>query len=199
VLIPLQAFDYDFATDGLRVRVGLVSSVPDGFSWDALGDVYYTRDLQLDAMPTAAAGPSGEICFAYVDAPERDLDVYVAVSRAPSGLGDAMPVGGGEGTTQTMPRATVDAEGRCHVIWLDNRSGDWELWSATVDAEGRFEAPEPVSDVPFAEDGTIDRWPGAANAIAVTGGRRYAVWTDTRDGQSAVYLATSPADLPEVE
>ncbi|GMU62322.1 MAG: hypothetical protein AMXMBFR34_40850 [Myxococcaceae bacterium] len=198
LLAPYQRVGYDLMNGGYLSQVGVQS-----FQQDAQGTVtsmggvdlkrlYYTRAMPVDPHPSLAAHGSGRRCLAFVDAPSRDSDVFVLTAEAAfssSQRPHALP--GGTGTTQLAPLAQLDATGRCHVTWLDNRAGEWALWSALVGADGLPAEPERVSDVAFPEDG-VSRRLSDITGLAVTATSRYAVWTDTRDGAQSVYLSRGP-------
>ncbi|MEW6432013.1 MAG: exo-alpha-sialidase [Myxococcota bacterium] len=197
LLLPYQRIGYDLTNGGYLSQVGVQT-----YQQDAQGTVtavgsldvkrlYYTREVAVDPMPSLAASGTRR-CLAFVDAPSRDSDVFVMTSDGPftSALRPhAMP--GGVGTTQLAPRASLDAEGRCHVTWLDNRTGQWELWSALVGADGVTREPERVSDARFPEDG-VNKRISDVTALAIGATRRFSAWTDTRDGYQSIYLSTAP-------
>jgi hypothetical protein len=158
--------------------------------------VYFSRDLALAADPIVAASPTGRFCLAFQNAPERDYGIFAAVGDDGVALGETFEVDDGSAATQTMHWMTADGDGRCHLVWLDNRSRDWEVWGATIRADGTVSPNERVSDASFTEDGARDDWLGDFISIAVGGDTRYAVWTDTRSGGSAIYLSTSPVEGP---
>jgi hypothetical protein len=194
ILIPAQLFD----NSSQLSSVGYWRSV-DGqaFSLEPLADVYYTRDLALSASPVAATAPNGRTCLVYIDAPQRDLGINVAVSDDGQSFNSPMQPNDGKGTTQTFPWVAADAQGQCHILWYDNRSGDWEVWGVTVHADGTFSTTERVSDTRFPENGSQEQWLGDFISIAVGGDSRYAVWTDTREGSSEIFFASSPVAGPQ--
>ncbi len=158
--------------------------------------VFYTRSLELNAYPRLARA-GDRLCLGFIDAPQRDQSVYVASSAV--GAMDFSAVARldtGAGSTQSMLAVAGDADGRCHAAWLDNRSGRWEVWTATVRADGSRSPNERASDAAFDEDGGEDKVLYGATALAVAGARRYLAWEDTRDGKTAIYLATSPLAGP---
>lgn len=198
LLLPYQRLGYDLSNGGYLSQVGVQRYQQDAQgAVTAMGGVdvkrlFYTREVAVDPMPSLAALPSGRRCLAFVDAPSRDSDVFVLA--ADDAFTTAMrphALPGGAGTTQFAPRAQLDAQGRCHVTWLDNRTGEWELWSAIVGADGAVLEPERVSDARFAEDG-VGKRVSEVTGLALGAARRYAAWTDTRDGHQAVYLSSAP-------
>ncbi|MEK6608704.1 MAG: hypothetical protein AABZ30_13675, partial [Myxococcota bacterium] len=195
VLVSEQFLEYESGNSlASSVRLGRLEG--DEFDSDEIAETYYSRDLKLNAYPMAAAAPTGRVCFAYLDALERDIDLYVAVADDGEDFDPPETFESGVGSTQALPWIAADADGRCHLIWLDNRSGDWEVWAATVRPDGTRSPIERVSDASFTEDGSPEQWLGDMNSIAVGGSMRYAVWTDTREGESAIYFSTSPIEGP---
>jgi hypothetical protein len=178
--------------------VGFLTRPASGGSFERteLGGIFSTRSFPVEARPQFAASPNGRNCFAYVDAPNRDFGVFVTTAQDSLAFGKAARVDTGAGSVQMLPGLAADPEGRCHLVWLDNRSGEWEVWGATVRADGTFSRNERVSDATFVEDGTFNLSLGNHIGLAVGGTTRFAAWTDTRDFLSGVFLATSPLAGP---
>jgi hypothetical protein len=96
--------------------------------------------------------------------------------------------------THTLPTLAADpARGLVHVLWLENRFGDGAaVYAACPDDPALPCRPnEQVSDAPFTFNTSRDirRWHGDYLGLAVDRGRVFAVWSDTRTGSPAVYLA----------
>jgi len=194
LLLPYQRLGYDLTNGGYLSQVGVQT-----FQQDAQGTVtsmggldvkrlFYTREYSLDPMPSLAAGGTRR-CLAFLDAQSRDADVFVLSSDGPfSSSQRPLEVPGGTGTTQFAPHAALDGQGRCHVTWLDNRSGEWELWSVTAAADGTLGEAERVSDAHFPEDG-VNKQLSDVTGLALGATHRFAAWTDTRDGVQSIYLS----------
>lgn len=199
LLLPYQRIGYDLTNGGYLSQIGVQTyqQDPQG-AVTAMGSLdvkrlFYTSELAVDPMPSLTAAGTRR-CLAFVDAQSRDSDIFVLTADGPFTSGSkphALP--GGTGTTQRAPHAQLDGEGRCHVTWLDNRTGQWELWSAIVGADGLPRAPERVSDDRFPEDGVTKRL-SDVTGLVLGATRRFAAWTDTRDGQQSVYLSSAPLE-----
>lgn len=177
--------------------VGLLHRAAGGqFDRAIIESLFASSDIKLDGKPKVATSATGRICFAFVDAPNRDFGIFAAATDGSLDFGKPTRIDNGLGSVQTMPTLVADAEGRCHLTWMDNRSGEWEIWGATLRADGTVSANERVSDASFLEDGTYDTNLGDFMGLAVGGTTRYAAWTDTRDGASAIYFAKSPIAGP---
>ncbi|MEW5739515.1 MAG: sialidase family protein [Myxococcota bacterium] len=200
LLAPYQRVGYDLMNGGYQSQIGVHS-----YQQDAQGTVtsmggvdlkrlYYTREVPVDPQPSLAALGSGRRCLAFVDAPSRDSDVFVlAANEAFTSNMRPHALPGGTGTTQLAPRAQLDAAGRCHVTWLDNRTGQWEVWSALIGTDGVAAEPERVSDARFPED-SVNKRLSDVTGLALTATHRFAAWTDTRDGIQSVYLSSGPLE-----
>ena len=186
LLFPLQVFtQYGSSVDVAKVApVGAPVRVP-------VQDVFYTRSLELNAYPRLARA-GDRLCLAFIDAPQRDPSVYVATTApGATDLGSPVRLDTGAGSTQTLLSLAGDTEGRCHAAWLDNRSGRWEVWTATVRADGTLSPNERASDAAFDEDGGDEKMIYGATALTVAGAKRYLAWEDTREGKTAIYVASS--------
>jgi hypothetical protein len=196
LLIPYQSIGYDFATGGYKSSAGVITAAIDADQTLTASQVdvrklIYTRDTRLDAEVALAVNASGQRCLAMVDAPSRDYSIFVATSTQaftpdtkPRLLSDA------PGAAQLGPSVAVDASGQCHLVWLDNRSGEWALYSTILRPDGTPVLQEKVSDATFFEDGT--RRITTLTDLALTGANRYALWNDTRDGVPSVYFSRGP-------
>jgi hypothetical protein len=101
------------------------------------------------------------------------------------------PVDVANKSSATLPWMTTDEAGLIHLMWLDNRDGGWRPYTAVSEDGEHFRAEERIGDESFIEDGDERRWIGDFNTIVARGGQRYATWTDTRNGHSAIYFSTA--------
>ena len=92
---------------------------------------------------------------------------------------------------QTAPAIIATEQGECALSWLDNRSGAWELYEATLKADGTWRAPQKVSPMGFTEDG-ITRSLLAKVAMTRSATTRNLVWSDFRDGVESVSFSSAP-------
>lgn len=153
--------------------------------------VFSTSDLEVDPTPSFSSA-NGVRCLAFVDAPSRDYGLFVVRTEGPITAGQrAHLLPGGPGSVQLSPGVAVDPDGNCSLAWLDNRSGQWEVFSATYRADGSWTEPVKVTPDGFAEDG-ITRVLEARVVLAHDASGRAAVWATLENGQSSVSFATAP-------
>ncbi len=197
--VPTQRSGYDLASGGplSNVEVLTVTPMPTLQTHTAkVKRVFSSRDFPLDPVPVLSASPSGVRCLAFIDAPSRDYSIYVVRSEGPlDGMQRPVLVPGGPGSVQAAPTIVATAAGDCALSWLDNRSGNWELYEATLLADGTWRAPGRVSPMGFTEDG-ITKSLHAKVSLAVGGATRQLAWTDFRDGREAVSFAEAPLTAP---
>ena len=154
--------------------------------------VFSSRDFPLDPVPVLDVSESGVRCLAYVDAPSRDFSIYVVRSEgAIDGTQRPALLPGGPGSVQMAPAVVATPEGACELAWLDNRSGAWELYETTLNADGTWREPRKVSQTGFIEDG-ITRTLSAKLSMTRSSTERQLVWTDFRDGLASVSFSTAP-------
>jgi hypothetical protein len=124
----------------------------------------------------------------WADSREGSFDVYFALGSAGDGWEPNVRVNGTPGPVRgwPSPAIAVDGSGNAYAIWeqpFTNR----DLYFAYRPVGSVWGTSEKVND----STGTVQRSP----AIAVDGnGNAYAVWTDNRDGENALYWAYRPAD-----
>lgn len=189
--LPAQRSGYDVATRGDLSSVEVLSVTPMPSlqtKTSRIKRVYTSRDFPLDPVPVLAASEGGVRCLAFVDAPSRDVGVFVVRSEGPldaSSRPHAVP--GGTGSTQTAPSVGVTADGGCAVAWLDNRSGAWEVYETVLEASGAWREPVKVTREGFTEDGVTKTLSPRVSLV-----ERELVWTDFRDGKESVSYSRAP-------
>jgi hypothetical protein len=158
--------------------------------------VFTSRDFPLDPVPVLDANEAGVRCLAFVDAPSRDYTVYVVRSTGPiDATVRPVLVPGGPGSVQTAPATAVTPSGDCAVAWLDNRSGAWELYEATLLADGTWRAPVKVSPMSFIEDGVTHSL-STKVALRINASGRTLAWSDLRNGVESVSFSSAPLEAP---
>ena len=192
--VPMQRSGYDQTGGQLSsVEVLTLTPMPTLETHTAkVKRVFASRDFPLDPAPVLDASPSGVRCLAFIDAPSRDYSLYVVRSERPiDGTQRPVMVPGGPGSVQTAPSIAVTPEGACALAWLDNRSGAWELYEATMHVDGTWRAPTRVSPMGFTEDGVTK---SLSAKVAMTVGRtgRQLAWSDFRDGLESVSFSSAP-------
>jgi hypothetical protein len=147
-----------------------------------------TDRQRFEVRGAIASDANGRFRILYGNAISGRLGVFE--SRSEEGIHWTDPVRVFDERTMpgaNAPSLAVDEQGGLHVLFSDTRSGGWLTYAAYAPAMGDFGAPTRVSDARALE--TIwDQPSNLKTAIAVRGGRRYAVWTDPRRG---VYFSTA--------
>ncbi len=195
-VIPEQIGAYDSQTFEAIANVGWVERTAAGqFTRTKVKDVTTpTRDFQIEASPVMAIAPTGRTCFVWLDAMSRKSFLTLSVAPALGAPATSVPVDDGRGASLALHAVVADADGRCHVMWLDDRTGAWQLLSTTLRIDGTLSPIERVTDAFFTEDDSAKLWLGDMNHMAVNSHRRFAAWTDTRGGASNIYVSSSPLE-----
>jgi hypothetical protein len=193
--IPVARSGYDLVNGGRLSTVEVLTLKPNP-TMDAqtakVKRVYSSRDFPLDPVPVLDVNETGVRCMAYIDAPSRDFSIYVVRSEtALDGMQRPALLPGGPGSVQTAPAVVTTPEGDCQLAWLDNRSGAWELYEATLNADGTWRAPQKVSPMGFTEDG-ITKTLSAKVSLTRSATARQIAWTDFRDGMTSVSFSSAP-------
>lgn len=193
--LPVQRSGYDMVNGGELSSVEVLTIKP-GPMMDTqarrVKRVYTSRDFPLDPVPVLDVSESGVRCMAYVDAPSRDFSIFVVRSQtALDGTQRPVLLPGGPGSAQLAPAVLATPEGDCELAWLDNRSGAWEVYEATLKADGTWLAPKKVSPMGFTEDG-ITKTLAAKVAMTRSATARQLVWSDFRDGVESVSFSSAP-------
>lgn len=193
--VPVSRSGYDLTNGGQLSTVEVLTIKPGptmATQTSKVKRVFASRDFPLDPVPVLDVSESGVRCMAYVDAPSRDFSVFVV--RSESALdGSQRPVllPGGPGSVQMAPAVVATAAGDCELSWLDNRTGSWELYEATLKADGTWVAPRRVSPMGFTEDG-ITKNLRAKVALTNSATERQLAWADFRDGIASVSFSAAP-------
>lgn len=195
--LPMQRSGYDLST-GAQLSAVEVLDV-DAHAAGApttqvtrVKRVFSSRDFPLDPVPVLDANEAGVRCLAFVDAPSRDYSVFVVRSDGPlDGTQRPVLVPGGPGSVQTAPSIAVKPNGDCQLAWMDNRSGQWELYESTLRADGTFGDAVKVSPMGFTEDGVTHSITTKVQVRLDARGRSL-VWADLLNGVESVAFATAP-------
>lgn len=100
-----------------------------------------------------------------------------------------------DGSSETEePWLVVDDGGGVHITWFDRREGDWRLYGASsVDGGDTFNTL-PIGDDTFTNgfnDSQPYQWVGHFQGLTATSDHVYAVFGDSRDGRSRIYVDES--------
>ncbi len=147
--------------------------------------------------PSAATNSSGNLFVAWADKAKGDYNIVVARSNdggatwsAPVQMNDT-DVG-----DQWTAALTVDANDMVHVAWYDGRTGNLNLYYANSADGGRTWSPNlrvTTQETPAGSQ-SLGEYIGLA---ADRNSAAYLVWTDARDGGSAIYFARTSGARPE--
>lgn len=144
-------------------------------------------------LPTIATTSLGTILVAFAEGPGADLDILIAQS-SDGGATWSRPVRVNDdrsGREQWQPALAVGPDDTVHLAWLDNRTGNYNVFYATSRDGRRWSSNLRVTD---AETPSTFRRPGdylglAVDATAVA----YVAWTDGRLGDLDIFFARRPA------
>jgi hypothetical protein len=154
-------------------------------SWDGLlwsGRTGLSTDLSFSRNPVIAAGDDGTLHVVWQDGENVGGDIFYAQydGLAWQLVPDQIVTGG---TEAGMPSVSVDAAGDIHVVWVDNRHGQPELYYMSNDGSG------------WSGEARLTRAAGTSTlpCVATRGnGSVHVLWTDNRDGNPEIYFrATS--------
>ncbi|MEI8256580.1 MAG: hypothetical protein WCJ30_12980, partial [Deltaproteobacteria bacterium] len=191
-----SVYGYDPATG--QLAYGINSWRMDAGAWVSapLMSLVSEPRFTFETYVELTSDSHGVVSAAFLNGLSRDVTLYVARSSdgARTWSTPARVVGQrAPASTVTLPWITHDEADRIHLMWLDNRYGNWVPYTAYSSDGAVFSAPERIGDAQFVEDGASQRWIGDFTSIIVRQGVRYAVWTDTRSGVSQVYFSAAPA------
>jgi len=188
----------------------LARSVDDGTTWGE--SVVADRIVPIDRFvvffppsPSIAVAPDGRVYAAFHDARLGDSDVWLwSLAKGSEEWQGATRVNDTterDGTRQYLPQVSVAPDGRLDVLYYDRRSDPDNVMNhvslqASFDEGDSFTASARLSSQPFSSQvgfGSKEDLPtlGSRLALASTGDRALAVWTDTRAGT----VATNKQDL----
>lgn len=191
--IAVQRSGYDMVNGGELSSVEVLTIKPSpvmDMQARRVKRVYSSRDFPLDPVPVLDVSEAGVRCMAYVDAPSRDFSIFVVRSQsALDGTQRPVLLPGGPGSVQLAPAVVATPEGDCELAFLDNRSGAWEVYEATLKADGTWLSPRKVSEMGFTEDG-ITKTLKAKVAMSRSAAARQLVWSDFRDGVESVSFSS---------
>ena len=163
---------------GLPTRAGTpLFDIPGALAGEVPSERVTAPEKQSD-WPAIAATPSGAIWFAYVQWNGKDADQVLVRRRSPEGKWGP-PVALDDGCWDHYWPAVAARGEDALVLWSAQRTGNFELYAATVRPDGTATAPEKLTDAPYADF--------HVRAVADKKGNVTIVWQSFRNGQSDVY------------
>ena len=181
-----------------------------GDSREGTSDVYYARstdqgqtwsteirinDVATGSQSNPAIAVSGDqVCVAWQDdrTTAWNPDIYVDCS-SDGGLAWGVDSRASDGVAGTydhyVPDIAIGSSSRVHVVWYDNRNGNWDIYYAHSAAVAPWTA-----NVKLNVDTTATSQFNPA--IAADGLNVHAIWSDSRSGSAYVYgtLSTDGGD-----
>ena len=160
---------------------------PAGGSWGTNVKVNDDTIRAGQLEPAIAVDPSGNAYAVWADSRNGPpFDIYFAYRPAGGNWGPNVKLNDDvEAAEHSWPAITVDVFGNAYAIWDDNRSGRYHVYFAYRPAGGSWGTNVRV------DDSTGGAW---LSGIAMdASGNAYAVWQDSRNGNSDIYFSYRPA------
>ena len=158
-------------------------------------------------LARTATSPDGQIVYVVGDSVAEGLMLYMSDDGGESWRRSRIDDGGGA-VAWRFPAIHVEASGRVHVIWMDDRNGSGALYHAYSDTRGRtFSRNTKISDTafPFPKDAPPPppstqngTWVGDYIALTSVHGKLIAAWSDQRAGMSRATIYVSVGE-PQTE
>ena len=138
------------------------------------------------SYPSIAVLPSGKLAVAWEDTRSGSKDIRCAYSADGLTFGTSVQVNTDlSGREQFRPKVAAGTQDIFHVVWYDNRSGDFDIYYARSSGSG-FQAETRVDD--SGDSGTFQALPSVAVGPQE---RVHIVWHDTRyDGYRIMYSSS---------
>jgi hypothetical protein len=145
----------------------------------------------LDAHVVLAADPAGGVSATFLLSFDRLAEPWFAWTHGDNVVTSSVRRPGWHRGTAALPTLTFDGSSRAHVAWMDDREGLFRVYTAWSIDGLSFTPEEAVSDQAFATAPSPTTKIGDGLALVIRDGRRYAAWSDRRDGTTQVYFASA--------
>ena len=125
-------------TSNTSVRTGYVTVGGSAPVWPSNGVPLSSGPGTTDYPPGAISDGAGGVLVAWQDGRGTDQDIYVQHANAygvVTGTAGGVRVCGASGD-QVAPHITSDGQGGAIVVWIDNRSGDYDVYAQRVNVNG---------------------------------------------------------------
>src|SRR5258705_5850078 len=154
-----------------------------------------TRAAATQMTPRIAVTSGGDAVAVWEDHRSNAWNVYS--SRLPAGVAAwaaNLRVTDNGTSRKFSPDIAVGVDGTAYAVWEDDRSGDWDVWFATLPAGApSWTANQRVSDDP----GTADQYTPRIDIDA--NGDLFVVWLDDRVWSTEVRMTRRGAGAPAWE
>ncbi len=161
-----------------------------GYTFSANSKVSSASAVSAEEPVIAAYGPaSARLCVAWTDERNGDPDIYFRHSNDAGGAWEAEQQLNDDATTadQYEPAICADGSGNVYVAWTDRRNGNPDIYAAA--------GTESAPDINFSASVRVDDDAGTTQAtepsIAAYGANVYVAYTDQRNYNQDIYVATS--------
>jgi hypothetical protein len=159
---------------------------PAGGSWGANDRVDDAPDTTTQWRASIAVDSNGNAYAVWEDYRAGDPDIRFSYRAAGGSWTPSIQINDDEATAhQTSPSIVVDYTGNAYAVWQDRRDGNWDVYFSYRPTGGSWSTNIRVNDISAADQTHPD--------IAVDpAGRVYAVWGDSRNGDSDIYFSYWP-------
>jgi len=162
-----------------------------GYAFAANSKVSSASAISAEEPVIAAYGFASalRVCIAWTDSRNGDPDIYFrhSVDNASSWEPEQPVSDDVTSADQYEPAICADGSGMVYVAWTDRRNGNPDIYAAA--------GTEAAPDIAFSASVRVDDDAGTAQAtepsIAAYGADVYVAYTDQRDRNQEIYVATS--------
>ncbi|MEM2869225.1 MAG: hypothetical protein QW379_02225 [Thermoplasmata archaeon] len=138
------------------------------------------------SCPSIAVGPSGVVIVVWEDDREGDIDIRCAFSSDGTVFGASARINtDASGKEQLRPRAAAGPHGDFHIVWYDNRSGDFDIYYS------RFSGGTFLPEVRVDSSGDSHTFQALPDVAVGGDGRAHIVWHDMRSGYYRVMYSST--------
>jgi hypothetical protein len=198
---------YVFYSTASSIKVAHVSDAGNGYVSETVANATALQarptHYRASIYPAAGADSKGNLYVAWADGRNTGRGNDVLYSRSVSGGWSApVTVNSDAGSSdQLMPALAVGKDGAVNISWLDNRNDsanyNYDVYMARSTDGVHFGANTRVTDIasnPDNDQRTQGTMIGDYFAMAAGDGVVRAFWTDTRNNNEDIYMATVPAN-----
>ncbi|MBI4181511.1 MAG: hypothetical protein HY520_00895 [Candidatus Aenigmarchaeota archaeon] len=139
-----------------------------------------TNDTALSWFPSLAAGGDGNIHVVWVDTRDDNSEIYYTKLDPLGGILVGETRLTDSAADSFWPRLREDSQGNLHLVWVDSRDGNPELYHQKLDAQGANITPATR----LTDDPASSLQPSLAVGV---NGSLHIAWTDIRDGNAEIY------------